>query len=239
MNENTFDGSNPILVTANTINNIESRLNIPFETDENKVLHGLGNFYTEYVQPNMFPIIIIAILCLYLFIKYILKQDREDKEIKDRKIIAKEKAKKRKAKQIYRSLTGKEIVDDEDIYNDANKDTRAVNAVGGPNIPKHAKDVLNDDIANYISDDYLLTDTDTNSNSNKNNKNDNNNNTDDNNNNNTDDDHDNNDNNIRFNMISSNPMMNDMIALQQGGNIVMPGEDNKDIDIGSKLVFGK
>lgn len=214
MDENTFDGSQPILVSYETIKGIEDKLSVPFENDDNKVLNGIGNFYTEYVQPNMFPIIVVSILCVYLFIKYILKQDRENKEIVDKKAIAKEKARHRKAKQIYKAITGTNMK-----HND-----RVDYAVRSANTDPVKKTLEDPDIANYISDDYLLTDTDNDMS-------------------NVDQDRVRDqdlDQNNYTPMVSSNPMMNDMIAMQQGDPLIMSSSNREnDIDAAAKLVFGK
>ena len=217
MDENTFDGSQPILVSYETIKGIEDKLNVPFENDDNKVLNGIGNFYTEYVQPNMFPIIVVSILCVYLFIKYILKQDREDKEIVDKKAIAKEKARRRKAKQIYKAITG----NNNDNAEQVKHNTHTVRSNHTDPVKKTLEDP---DIANYISDDYLLTDTDNDMS-------------------NMEPDQVQNpdqDQNNYTPMIGSNPMMNDMIAMQQGEPQMMSSSNREnDIDAAAKLVFGK
>ena len=220
MDENTFDGSQPILVSYETIKGIEDKLNVPFENDDNKVLNGIGNFYTEYVQPNMFPIIVVSILCVYLFIKYILKQDREDKEIVDKKAIAKEKARRRKAKQIYKAITGSNVKHNDHVDH-ADRNPHAERSNHTDPVKKTLEDP---DIANYISDDYLLTDTDNEQN-------------------NADPDRVQNpdqDQNNYTPMVSSNPMMNDMIAMQQGESQMMSSSNREnDIDAAAKLVFGK
>lgn len=77
----TFDGSQPNLVSNKLIADIEARLklNSPSNNNTNKVINGLGTFYNDYILPNLFPIIVITLLVLYLTIKYILKRDREEK----------------------------------------------------------------------------------------------------------------------------------------------------------------
>lgn len=178
MNSDTFDGSRPILVSYDTIRDIEDRINVPFDGDENRVLDGLGHFYNEYILPNMFPIIVISILCIYLLIKYILKQDREEREELDKKERDEEKARNRRARRIYRSMAN----DDRDTSDEDEGDRRGTTPVrshhqkippptDGVNVSSSnsslgSSDVndIDDDsdqnIADYISDDYLLTDTD-------------------------------------------------------------------------------
>lgn len=135
----TFDGSKPNLVNSKTIKDIESTLdNIPNTDEGNRVINGLGSFYTNYIAPNMFPLIVIALLILYLTIKYILKKDREERE-------EEEEEKEIKLKQIKKKIF--KIDPDEHIT-----------------MPKSNKKVEKEvDISDMISDDYLLTnDNDTN-----------------------------------------------------------------------------
>ena len=86
MSINTFDGSVPNLISSHTIKDIENQLQIPQtlidSNNNNKVIAGIGSFYESYVCPNLFPLIVITLLIIYLSIKYVLKQDREEKERK-------------------------------------------------------------------------------------------------------------------------------------------------------------
>jgi uncharacterized membrane protein len=255
MNADTFDGSQPILVSYDTIRDIEDRLNVPFDGDENRVLDGLGHFYNEYVLPNMFPIIVISILFIYLLIKYILKQDREEREEQEKKDRDKEKARNRRAKRIYRSMTSEDYPDEvepprhdpypnpgdgESVYNRSSDSQNS-----RPPSDHHSEDrnsisaaapSTDNDIADYISDDYLLTDTDEQSKS--------------------DIDasnprhpdnpmHPNNPiNPMSIPQISeANPMMSDMIAIHQGGlstPFSTQAENTyKSRDEASKLIFGQ
>ena len=84
----TFDGSKPNLINGDVIRKLESELNIDMHDEGNKVLNGIGNFYTTYILPNMFPIIVICLLIIYLFIKYVIKKDRDEamqNELKNKK----------------------------------------------------------------------------------------------------------------------------------------------------------
>ena len=260
MNADTFDGSQPVLVSYDTIRDIEDRLNVPFDGDENRVLDGLGHFYNEYILPNMFPIIVISILFIYLLIKYILKQDREEREEQEKKDRDKEKARKRRAKRIYNSMASDEYPDEpepprhdehhrsESIdnhstdsrnsqpSNDHYSDDR--NSVHDRNSISAAPPSTDNDIADYISDDYLLTDTDEQSRS----------------------DRDYNASNPRHpdnpmhptnpmnpmggpQISEANPMMSDMIAIHHGGlstPFSTQADNNyKSRDDASKLIFGK
>ena len=77
----TFDGSKPNLISSKTIKELESKLDdLPVFNEGNKILNGLETFYEKYIIANMFPLIVITLLILYLIIKYILKKDRDEKE---------------------------------------------------------------------------------------------------------------------------------------------------------------
>jgi uncharacterized membrane protein len=131
----TFDGSKPNLISGKTLRDIESTLNIPDNIDDsNKVLNGIGNFYNEYVVPNLFPLIVISLFIIYLTIRYILKRDREERDEKEED---KEKKRDRVKKHIIK-------VDLDDVTN-KKKETYNDNQI---------------DISDIISDDYLLTDDD-------------------------------------------------------------------------------
>ena len=193
----TFDGSQPTLVSRKTLMDIEDRLNVPFEND-NRVINGLGAFYSEYVQPNMFPIIVVSILCIYLLIKYILKQDREEREAagdagdaghdgRNEREGRKRRESKRsdvrqtpqdveyvernehsqqhesshndpereeRVRQIYKDMTGHEphVVTDRGTSKYVSRE--------GNHITESGDNDNDTDIADYISDDYLLTETD-------------------------------------------------------------------------------
>ena len=128
----TFDGSKPNLISSKTLEDIESKLDIIGIDEGNRVLNGLGSFYENYILPNMFPLIVIALLILYLTIKYILKKDREEREEEDEE------------KNIKRYRVKKQMVtvDPDEILR--NHDKKIIKKEAG--------------ISDMISDDYLLTD---------------------------------------------------------------------------------
>lgn len=73
-----FNGDTPNLINNKTLKDIEIDLNIPFEEKSNNMINGIGSFYTNYIESNMFPLIVISLLALYLTIKYVIKRDREE-----------------------------------------------------------------------------------------------------------------------------------------------------------------
>jgi hypothetical protein len=132
----TFDGSLPNLISAKTIKDIEAPLsNLSDNVEGNKVINGLGNFYSNYISPNLFPLIVIGLLVLYLTIKYVLKKDREEKE----DIEIKQEIKKKKVKKMMVRVDPDEMII-------RNKISETPEKVG---------------IADMISDDYLITDDQT------------------------------------------------------------------------------
>ena len=162
---NTFDGSLPVLVSYDTIRDIEDRLNIPFDTDENNVLNGLTNFYSDYVQPNMFPIIVISILCIFCIIRYVLKQDRENRE-EQLKLNA-SKSKSNSNHNNHNLNISNEIDNINNKSNKSNKSNKfndhSKKIKKKKKKKKKEKETETDemeDIAEMISDEYLLTDTD-------------------------------------------------------------------------------
>ena len=64
-----FDGNIPNLINNKTLKDIEMDLDIPFEEKSNNMINGFGSFYTKYIEPNLFPLIVILLLVLYLTIK--------------------------------------------------------------------------------------------------------------------------------------------------------------------------
>lgn len=84
----TFDGSKPNLVSTRIIKDINTKLNVDhkFIDNGNRVIYGIGSFYDNYIVPNLFPLIVIALLAIYLTIRYIIKKDREEFEEKIEKV---------------------------------------------------------------------------------------------------------------------------------------------------------
>lgn len=138
----TFDGSVPDLVNSKILNDINAELNIQ-PIDENKIINGMGYVYTEFISPNLFPIIVVCLLFLYLAIKYTIKNCNNDN----------------KAKHDKHRITDTQhiITHNHDIPKVGNKQNNVVNE---PKIKKTIlKDAVGGDLSDYISDDYLITET--------------------------------------------------------------------------------
>ncbi len=81
----------PNLVSHKMVKRIGKILQNPVK-DEPTWKDNLMIFYDEYIRPNMFAILVLFLVAIFLTIKYLLKQEREDAEIKQKK-------KKRKTKK--------------------------------------------------------------------------------------------------------------------------------------------
>lgn len=77
-----FSGTNPDLISNKVLKEINKSL-IAKPVDV-PILPSLGDnmssFYSNYIQPNLFPIIVFVLITIYLFIKYVLKRDKDEKK---------------------------------------------------------------------------------------------------------------------------------------------------------------
>ena len=79
-----FSRSKPDLVSHKVI----KRVNKVFQTAgsiEPSWGENIGHFYTNYIQPNLFALIIFVVIAIFLTIRYLIKQDKQDKTKKRRK----------------------------------------------------------------------------------------------------------------------------------------------------------
>lgn len=130
----TFDGSKPNLINSKTIKDIETKLNTTNNNNGgNKMINGIGVFYNEYIAPNLFPLIVISLLIIYLTIKYVLKRDREERE---------------------------EIEETEDEQNNKRERIKKHMVKIDPDEIINKPDEMPANISDMISDEYLLTDED-------------------------------------------------------------------------------
>ncbi len=73
---NPFIGNDPDIISQKLFFEIESELNknlLSFENDDEFFLD-IEGFFTEYIKPNLFPLIVILSLVVYLCIRYAIKQ---------------------------------------------------------------------------------------------------------------------------------------------------------------------
>ena len=151
---NTFDDSKPDLISGKTLKDIETQLDTKGPDEGNRVLIGIGSLYENYILPNLFSLLVIILLAVYLTIKYILKKDREERELRENAEEA-----------ILKRIKNKNHM----LNIDHNNKNTIVDITNDNTIPKHNistsgdKPVSNDNvltIGDMISDDYLLTDDD-------------------------------------------------------------------------------
>lgn len=69
-----FSGSKPELISNESILNIEQMMKPIAEIEKNITpTESLSNFYENFIQPNIFFFIIVILLALFLFYKYMTK----------------------------------------------------------------------------------------------------------------------------------------------------------------------
>lgn len=135
----TFNGSKPNLISSKTLKDIELDLDVIHIDDNNNVINGLSSFYNNYISQNLFPLIIIGFLALYLTIKYILKRDRDEAE--------------------YEINETKSLISNQDLDSLLQEREKERNI---EIIKRHEEITLNnndnnsENISDMISDDYLL-----------------------------------------------------------------------------------
>lgn len=117
-----FSGANPDLISNKSLKELNIILQHP--TVEHPTLaSNFSGFYSDYIQPNIFPIIIFVLISVYLFIKYVLKRDKDENEndSKDNNHAKKHKHhKKSNKKMMVENLPYEDIMDeyyDEPEYN--------------------------------------------------------------------------------------------------------------------------
>lgn len=84
----------PNLVSHKMIKKIGKILHNPVK-DEPTWRDNLNLFYNEYIRPNLFAIIVFFLVAVFLTIKYLLKQEKEETEIKHKKNRRKHKQQKK------------------------------------------------------------------------------------------------------------------------------------------------
>jgi len=130
-----FIGSEPDLINNRIMKELENQLNIPHTSLNSNIFKGVGSFYNNLIEPNMFPIIIITLLFIYLTIKYVIKRDNDEKNINN-----------------------------SEADSDSLENIQMTNLEKTNNLISHKKkqvyDNQMDDLSHHISDDYLLTDSD-------------------------------------------------------------------------------
>jgi len=73
-----FSGTIPELISSKTIKNISKTLQTGGDISPPSWTENVVTFYQNYIQPNLFPIIVLIIISVYLFIMYVLKRDKDE-----------------------------------------------------------------------------------------------------------------------------------------------------------------
>lgn len=77
-----FSGKQPDLISAQTMKELTKTLE-PAGEQKVKFVHwtdGLSGFYEKFIEPNMFAIIVLIFVGIFLFVRYLMKKDRVKKE---------------------------------------------------------------------------------------------------------------------------------------------------------------
>jgi hypothetical protein len=88
-----FSGANPDLISNKSLKELNMTLAKPTVIEHPTLTSNLSGFYSDYIQPNIFPIIVFVLISVYLFIKYVLKRDKDENEDKPSKSTKKHKHK--------------------------------------------------------------------------------------------------------------------------------------------------
>jgi hypothetical protein len=75
-----FSGANPDLISNKCLKELNTSLIKPTVVEYPTLTSNLSGFYTDYIRPNIFPIIVFVLISVYLFIKYVLKRDKDENE---------------------------------------------------------------------------------------------------------------------------------------------------------------
>jgi hypothetical protein len=75
-----FSGTQPAIVSEKTINKISKPIDPIKQITIVSWSDNLSGFFENYIKPNMFPLIIFILVGIVLFIKYIMKYDKDEKK---------------------------------------------------------------------------------------------------------------------------------------------------------------
>ena len=75
-----FSGTQPAIVSEKTINKISKPIDPIKQITIVSWSDNLSGFYENYIKPNMFPLVIFILVGIVLFIKYIMKYDKDEKK---------------------------------------------------------------------------------------------------------------------------------------------------------------
>lgn len=102
-----YSNSKPQLVSNKILKQLGKTFKVT-NVEQTQWSNSMGNFYEDYVQPNLFAIIVFVLLTLFLTIRYALKIDENKKKAKIRKL----------SKKIHYKSHRNNFESDLPIYND-------------------------------------------------------------------------------------------------------------------------
>jgi hypothetical protein len=76
---NVYSNTKPSLVSNKTLKNLGKKFKVA-QTDQTHWNESVGNFYEDYIQPNLFALIVMGLLAIFLTIRYVLKMDDNKKK---------------------------------------------------------------------------------------------------------------------------------------------------------------
>ena len=76
---NSYSNTKPQLVSSKILKQLGKTFKVP-KIEQTKWTDSMSNFYEEYIRPNLFALIVFALLTIFLTIKYIIKNDRHKKK---------------------------------------------------------------------------------------------------------------------------------------------------------------
>lgn len=80
---NVYSNTKPALVSNKTLKTLGKKFRIA-KQEQIQWNESMENFYVDYIQPNLFALIVFVLLFIFLTIRYVLKIDNDNKKDRDR-----------------------------------------------------------------------------------------------------------------------------------------------------------
>jgi hypothetical protein len=112
----------PILISHKTFKNIDKAFKQSGGTQfaHHNWKNNVGSFYTDYIKPNQFPLLVMIILVVYLTIRYFIKQNKkksnrlQDNRLQSNTRVAKKHKKSKKRQPVKRLVERTDDTDQSD-----------------------------------------------------------------------------------------------------------------------------
>jgi len=146
-----FSGSKPNLISNNTLNELQGLMgNQETNFKEVKMNEGISDFYKNYIEPNLFFIILAVFFLLFLYWRYEsknsepycdVKSKNETKKEKDKNKEEKDKNKEKKSNKLDKIIINDLIdkIDDDSNNNANNNENNNFVANFNPSVPVSAQ----------------------------------------------------------------------------------------------------